>query len=65
MFTKYIVAKGDTITIKVDDKPVVQWTQPSDWAGTGNFPARRIGPGTIALQGHDPRQYGLLQEHPD
>ena len=45
------MAKGDTITIKVDDKPVVQWTQPADWAG--NFPARRIGPGTIALQGHD------------
>jgi len=28
------VAKGDTITIKVDDKPVVQWTQTSDLAGT-------------------------------
>jgi hypothetical protein len=53
-FTEYIVAKGDTITIKVDDKPVVQWTQPADWAGTRGFPARRIGPGTIALQGHDP-----------
>jgi hypothetical protein len=25
-----------------------------DWAGTKNFPGRRIGSGTIALQGHDP-----------
>ena len=52
-FTEYIVAKGDTITVKVDDKPVVEWTQPADWAGTKSFPERRIGPGTIALQGHD------------
>jgi hypothetical protein len=53
-FTEDILAKGDTITVKVDDKLVVEWTQPVDWAGTKNFPGRRIGPGTIALQGHDP-----------
>jgi hypothetical protein len=34
---------------------VVHWTQPANWAGTSDFPGRRIGPGTIALQGHDPR----------
>ena len=53
-FTEDIVAKGDTITIKVDGKLVAQWTQPADWAGTKDFPGRRIGAGTIALQGHDP-----------
>ena len=53
-FTEDIVAKGDTISIKVDDKLVAEWTQPADWASTRNFPGRRIGPGTIALQGHDP-----------
>jgi len=53
-FTEDIVAKGDTITIKVDGKPVAQWTQPANWSGTQDFPGRRIGPGTIALQGHDP-----------
>jgi hypothetical protein len=53
-FTEDIVAKGGTITIKVDGKLVAQWTQPADWAGTKDFPGRRIGPGTIALQGHDP-----------
>jgi hypothetical protein len=52
-FTEDIVAKGDTITIKVDGKPVAQWTQPANWAGTNDFPGRRIGAGTIALQGHD------------
>jgi len=52
-FTEDITVKGDTITIKVNDKIVAQWTQPPDWAGTKNFPGRRIAPGTIALQGHD------------
>jgi hypothetical protein len=53
-FTEDIIAKGDTITVKVDDKEVVRWTQPSNWAGAGDFSGRRIGAGTIALQGHDP-----------
>ena len=53
-FTEHIIAKGDTITIKVNEKLVTEWTQPADWQGTKTFPGRRIGPGTIALQGHDP-----------
>jgi hypothetical protein len=53
-FTEDIIAKGDTITVKVDGKLVAEWTQPADWAGTKDFPDRRIGAGTIALQGHDP-----------
>jgi hypothetical protein len=52
-FTEHIIVKGDTVTILVDDKQVAQWTQPADWVGTKEFPGRRIGPGTIALQGHD------------
>lgn len=53
-FTEDITAKGDTISVKVDGKLVSEWTQPADWAGTKDFPGRRIGAGTIALQGHDP-----------
>ncbi len=53
-FTEDIIAKGDTITIKVDGKVISEWKQPADWAGTKNFAGRRISPGTIALQGHDP-----------
>jgi Domain of Unknown Function (DUF1080) len=52
-FTEYIIAKGDHITVKIGDKTIVEWTQPPDWAGTKDFPGRKIGPGTIALQGHD------------
>lgn len=53
-FTEYIIVKGDNIVVKVNDKEVVNWTQPADWKGVGEFPGRRISPGTIALQGHDP-----------
>jgi hypothetical protein len=53
-FTEHITVKGDTITVRVNDKEVVRWVQPPDWAGTKEFPERRINPGTIALQGHDP-----------
>ena len=53
-FTEDIPVKGDNITIKVNDKVVAQWSQPPGWEGTKDFPRRRIGAGTIALQAHDP-----------
>lgn len=54
-FTEHIIVKGNTITVSVDGKQVVQWTQPADWNGGREGPGRSItGPGTIALQGHDP-----------
>jgi hypothetical protein len=54
-FTEDIIVKGDTITVSVDGKQVVKWTQPVDWDGGREGSGRRItGPGTIALQGHDP-----------
>ncbi len=53
-FTEDITVKGNSITVKLGKKVVAQWTQPPDWAGTKDFSGRRINPGTIALQGHDP-----------
>ena len=54
-FTETIIVKGDTIAVKVNDKQVVDWTQPADWNGGREGPGRKItGPGTIALQAHDP-----------
>ena len=54
-FTEDIIVQGDTITVRVNDKRLVQWTQPADWDGGREGPGRKItGPGTIALQGHDP-----------
>jgi hypothetical protein len=54
-FTEHIVVKGDTVTISLNGKQVVQWTQPADWKGSPDFAGRRIDHGTIALQGHDPK----------
>jgi len=54
-FTLDILAQGDTIVIKVDDKEIVNWTQPADWAGSRDFKLRKVGPGTIGFQGHDPK----------
>jgi hypothetical protein len=55
-FTETITVKGDTIAVKVNDKQVVDWTQPADWNGGREGPGRKItGPGTIALQAHDPK----------
>jgi hypothetical protein len=54
-FTEHIIVEGDTITVNVNGRQVVHWTQPPDWDGGREGPGRRItGPGTIALQGHDP-----------
>jgi hypothetical protein len=53
-YTTHIIAKGDTITVRINDKQVVDWTQPAGWEGPKGSPGRRIGPGTIALQAHDP-----------
>jgi hypothetical protein len=54
-FTEHIIVQGNTVTIKLNDKEVVKWTQPADWNGGREGPGRVIGAGsTFALQGHDP-----------
>lgn len=61
-FTQTIIVKGDTIVVKVNDKQVVNWTQPADWNGGREGPGRRItGPGTIALQAHDAKSAVLYR----
>jgi 3-keto-disaccharide hydrolase len=61
-FTQTIIVKGDTIVVKINDKELVNWTQPADWNGGREGPGRRItGPGTIALQAHDPKSAVLYR----
>jgi hypothetical protein len=54
-FTEHIIVKGNTVTIKLNDKEVVKWTQPADWTGGKEGPGRVLSSGTIAFQGHDPK----------
>jgi hypothetical protein len=53
-FTEHIIVQDKTVTIKLNGKEVVKWTQPADWTGGREGPGRVLGHGTIALQGHDP-----------
>ena len=55
-FTMHIIVKGQSISVKVNDKQTVDWTQPADWNGGREGPGRVMGAagGTIALQAHDP-----------
>ena len=54
-FTEHIIVKGDSITVLVNGKETATWKQPADWNGGREGAGRSItGPGTIALQAHDP-----------
>jgi 3-keto-disaccharide hydrolase len=53
-FTEHIIVQDKTVTIKLNGKEVVKWTQPADWNGGREGAGRVLGHGTIALQGHDP-----------
>jgi hypothetical protein len=49
-----IVGQGNTITISVKGQELIRWTQPPGWQSNYDTAARRIAPGTIAFQAHDP-----------
>ena len=54
-FTEDILVQDATVTIKLNGKQVVKWTQPADWTGGREGAGRVLSHGTIALQGHDPK----------
>jgi hypothetical protein len=53
-FTEHIIVRDNTVTIRLNGKEVVKWTQAPDWNGGREGSGRVIGYGTIAFQGHDP-----------
>ncbi len=53
-YTEYIKVEGKHITIKINDKTVVDYTEPDDINRNGRKSERIISKGTFALQGHDP-----------
>jgi len=54
-FDYHIIVKGKTVTIKIDDKTTVEWTQTDGKLPAAGQPGRVLGHGTFALQGHDPK----------
>lgn len=53
-YTEHIIVRDKHIIIKINDKTVVDYTEPDSIAQTVDIGGRRISSGTFALQGHDP-----------
>jgi len=53
-FTEHIIVKDKRVIIKVNDKTVVDWTEPTPPQPPQNARGRVLGEGAFALQGHDP-----------
>jgi len=53
-YTEYIKVQGKNITIKINDKTVVDYTEPATLERAGDALEKRLSSGTFALQGHDP-----------
>ena len=54
-YTEYIKVQGKNITIKINDSTVVEYTEPDGIENTKGRAEKRLGTGTFALQGHDPK----------
>ncbi len=54
-FTMYIKVKGKKITVKINDKQVVDYTEPDNVQRDEGMKGRILSSGTFALQGHDPK----------
>ena len=56
-FDYYIKVEGKHVTIQINGQTTADWTQPDDWDPTKslkNMDGRKLGEGTMAIQGHDP-----------
>jgi hypothetical protein len=54
-YTEYIKVEGKRIIIKINDKTVVDYTEPENVKRDPGNEARILSRGTFALQGHDPK----------
>ena len=54
-FTEEIIVQGKRVVIKVNDKIVVDYTEPVNVQRSKESAGRIISNGTFALQGHDPK----------
>ena len=54
-FTEYIKVEGKHVITKINDKVVVDYTEPDGAKATEDHPGCVISSGTFALQGHDPK----------
>ena len=53
-YTEHIIVDGKHVTVKINGKTVVDYTEPDDLERKEGDEKRRLSSGTVALQGHDP-----------
>ena len=53
-YTETIIVKDNNVKIKINDKTVVDYTEPADQKPGKDY-TRKLDEGTFALQGHDPK----------
>lgn len=53
-FTESVIVQGKNIKIKINDKTVVDYTEPDSVSQKVPVGGKRLSSGTFALQGHDP-----------
>jgi len=53
-WTQHVIVQGNKVTVKVDGKTVVEYTEPPGAQPSSPF-TRKIDQGTFALQAHDPK----------
>jgi hypothetical protein len=53
-YTEYIKVEGKHVTVKINDRTVVDYTEPEGVEKEAGRAEKRLSSGTIALQGHDP-----------
>ncbi|HRJ11511.1 MAG TPA: DUF1080 domain-containing protein [Prosthecobacter sp.] len=57
-FEYFIRVQDKKIIIKINGQTTTEWTEPDGWdpaTALKNMPGRKLGEGTIAIQGHDPQ----------
>lgn len=61
-YTESITVKGKRVIIKINDKTVVDYTEPENLQRPADQAGRIISDGTFALQGHDPKSKVLFKD---
>jgi hypothetical protein len=54
-FTQHITVQGKHITIRVNGKVTSEYTEPAGVERPAEMAGRKLGSGTVAIQGHDPK----------
>lgn len=61
-FTQHIIVNGKHVMVKINDKTVVDYTEPENPERPEGMAQRLISSGTFALQGHDPGSKVLFKD---